>query len=381
MTPTTQRGSNAFVATSFAIALAMFGCDSSSPSRANGVNNAKPDGGGSTPETGAGDAPLGGGGGIQGGGGSAGGGKTSGGGSGGSTASGTVGGYGGALGGSAGTIRPAGGAGGAVAGLGGAGGQVSSGAGGRVGAGGTPMGQGGGYGPDAGRGGAGGSVDAPIGGNRDAAAREVMWWENDAGIKACPYYFGDYIDRQCLPGGPSICVVAGTYNPYQCNASGRWTRQPDPCPRLLVNGDTCTGQFACLYPSFWYCDCSAGMGFPAKCGDVRETGLLDPRDAAPPVDTRPAALLACPADYRTGTCDQKVQWKCVQEDGNTVCMCQVSGTWRCSSAPCSAPVAMGDPCDPSLGATYCRSDSDGVCTCTNSDRATPTIGIFLCIER
>ena len=376
MTPTTQRGSNAFVATGLAIALAMFGCDSSSPSRTNGINNAKPDGGGSTPETGGGDTPLGGGGGIQGGGGSAGGGKTSGGGSGGSTASGTVGGYGGALGGSAGTIAPAGGgAGGAVAGIGGAGGQVSSGAGGQVssgaggaggqvatgtgglvGTGGSTSGQGGGYGRDAGRGGAGGVVDAAIGGGGDAAvrdgsmwAREALWWENDAGIKTCKAAINS---TNCMHGGPSICVVAGTYDAYQCSSRGRWGRQPDNCPGLLDDGDMCTGQFLCVYPSYWYCDCSAGMGFRAKCGDIRNTDLLIVREAGGPF---------CPDDP-DAPCAWGASTYCVKPNMVDICGCS-GGKIACESKPCPSTVVQGTPCDSTVNARWCQSVYYEICMC------------------
>ena len=223
--------------------------------------------------------------------------------------------------------------------------------------GGTVRGGSGGAGGSIGRGWAGGN-----GGSGGSAAKQdaadAAWWANDAGLKACPPNIGCY--PRCDVGGPSICVVSGTYDAYQCNQYGVWSRQPDSCPGLLVSGDTCTGQFTCLYPSYWYCDCTAGMGFPAKCGDVRDLGMLDPRDASVPVDSAPLPILPCPADTATAVCDYSAQHYCSQPTGRDLCMC-VSGAWTCYGTPCPATVNRSTPC--STTQIRCLGDDGTACGC------------------
>jgi hypothetical protein len=257
-----------------------------------------------------------------------------------------------ALGSAGGSARPdgGGGAGGVLIALDGGGGFGSGGITGKGGSGGT-----GGLSDRGGAGGNGGSGGSAV--KQDAS--DATWWANDAGIKTCPTDIGGY--PKCDVGGPSIYVIGGTYDTYQCNQYGVWARQPDSCPGLLVDGDTCMGQFTCLYPSYWYCDCSGGMGFPAKCGDVRDLGLLDPRDASVPIDAPPPLpILPCPSGVETSACGYSTEHYCSQPTGNELCQC-VSGAWRCFGAPCPGSVNRSTPCDTTD--IRCRGDDGSACAC------------------
>jgi hypothetical protein len=257
---------------------------------------------------------------------------------------------------------------GAVTTTGGSGGR--SGSGGTVGSGGwmaldgpvaaggkTTYSGGGGFIGAGGAGGRGGSGGAKL----DAAAQaDAAWWQNDAGIKTCPTGGG-----KCQSGEPSACVISGTYDVYQCNSNGYLVREPDSCPGLLKDGDMCVGQFFCLYPSYWYCDCSAGMGFPAKCGDARDTALLDPWHSpdAPQPPTPP-----CSADVQQDVaCDRLTNHYCARENGVDLCLCS-GNKWACSASPCPAVIGDSAPCG---GATFCQAGDHTVCMCS-------TTGVFMC---
>jgi len=274
------------------------------------------------------------------------------------------------LGGVAGTGL--GGAGGRGAGGGGGAGGLPPTGGGLGGAGGLP-GTGasrptGGLPGLGGMGGRGGSTSTGgRTGSFDAGVRDGAWWANDAGIKVCPSYMDS---KTCDPGGPSICVVAGSYDAYHCNQYGMWERDPDSCPGLLVTGDTCVGQFTCLYPSYWYCSCP-GMGFPASCGDARTMGFLDPRDAAPPVDSG-HPLLPCPDDVQTASCTGEQEHFCVLPNGLELCRCNGTGTWTCTVPGCPDAPALRMACSVDAGTLLmCKGTAGDVCYCTIN-------GIFVC---
>jgi hypothetical protein len=220
-------------------------------------------------------------------------------------------------------------------------------------------------GPIGGTGGRGGSTSAAGGiGSFDAGIRDAAWWANDAGIKVCPSKM-DY--RACDPGGPSVCVVAGSYDAYHCGSTGFWEKDPDACPGLLVTGDTCIGQFTCLFPSYWYCSCP-GMGFPASCGDARTMGILEPRDAAPvETGTSLPPVLPCPNDLKTATCSWESEHFCVLPDGLELCRCD--GTWTCSEPACPAPPTVGMKCPIDAGAIVtslmCLGAAGDICYCNN----------------
>jgi hypothetical protein len=245
-----------------------------------------------------------------------------------------------------------------------------SGSGGRTGSGGAAPGSGGrvvldgavvdgGKGGFMGGGGAVGSGGSGAGGIKIDAAerRDAAWWANDAGMKTCPY--SSMAGVKCGAGIPSTCVIAGTYDTYQCNPRGVYVRLPDSCPGLLKDGDQCVGKFWCLYPSYWYCDCSAGMGFPAKCGDARDLGILDPYH---PPDAPTPPTPPCSADVQQGaSCDRKTQRWCARSSGIDLCNC--IGTWQCPTASCPASVDDSTPCD---AAAYCLAADRRVCECATN---------------
>jgi len=361
MTPTTQRGSNAFVATGFAIALAMFGCDSSSPSRTNGINNAKPDGGGSAPETGTGDTPLGGGGGIQGGGG---GGKTAGGGSSGSTASGTEGGYGGVLGGSAGTISPAG-RGGAAGVVGGSGGTtVEGGTGGLTGPGGVR--------------GSGGTMYVP---NQDGGSRSVL----DGGLMPlCPSRFVGGFSGPCsaLPAEGYCAMKDRPYDVCTCGANDSVECPLFGCPTGNAEDLGCSADMHCYYERLGkLCNCSTDR---ESTGRFVCTEWPIRRQDAAPVDTGPKAherTELCSENGTFSTCRDSVRPRdmmpirvcggcsipvdaerlsCVLADGHTVCQC-INDYWLCPQTTCPAIIHTHDLCDGS--ASECKNEEGSLCYC------------------
>lgn len=168
---------------------------------------------------------------------------------------------------------------------------------------------------------------------------------------------------KCEAGSPSICVIAGGYDTYHCDETGWWAKNQDHCPGLLTTGDTCTGEFICLYPSYWYCTCT-GMGFPATCGDIRTTStLLVPRDAGPDADPHPA-ILPCPENPQGVACDPKSypRQACVRGNSTNLCSC-VAGTWSCLAETCPAVIDLTTPCGTSDFNRLCLKDDDKICTC------------------
>jgi hypothetical protein len=263
-------------------------------------------------------------------------------------------------GGSTGPARPDGGLGGA-----GATGGVTGNAGATGGKAGSVGG--GTSGSAAGTAGSTGGRSALAGASGQLDAVDAAWFANDAGIKNCPESLVSGNSLKCEVGSPSICVVAGTYDTYHCSEGGWWVKNPDHCPGLLTTGDTCTGEFICLYPSYWFCQCP-GMGFPATCGDIRTTStLLVPRDAGPDTNKeRYPTILPCPENPQGAACDSVTypQGACVRGNSIDLCTC-VSGTFSCPTKACPAVVDTSMPCEASDMELElnCLKDGNKICRC------------------
>jgi hypothetical protein len=207
-------------------------------------------------------------------------------------------------------------------------------------------------------GGAGGSTDA--GAKQDLPPGTI--WTKDWEVPMCS---SNFTKEDCRKSSTSICVRGDTYDAYLCSSTGRWERSPDDCPsNYFPKGKVCTGQYSCYYPVFDYCTCSAKDQI-ATCVDIYDTGLLNPPDAgAPPPDTNPPPVLACPSDMQAVTCDPKISGKyCSMPNSLDVCLC-VSGKWTCSATPCPTTLVPAETtCDTTKPDVRCLADDGSVCNC------------------
>ena len=266
------------------------------------------------------------------------------------------------VGGAAGADAGLGGVGAAIAGS--SGGADAGGFGGRGGAGGVAGGTGG---RTVSSGGFGGRVDAASPSSTTDALPPGTIWTPRWLVPLCP---SDFPAANCATSSTSVCTRGTSYDVYLCSSTGRWERGPDDCPRIH-NGDvTCTGQYWCYYVED-FCSCD-GKGSPTVCTDIRQTGLLNPPDAAPPPDARePLPILACPADMATAACDPQVQRYCSLPNVRDLCMCAAK-KWTCSATPCPTTLVPKETtCDATDRTLRCMSDDEVVCDCF------PT-GVFAC---
>jgi hypothetical protein len=216
----------------------------------------------------------------------------------------------------------------------------------------------------------GGRSDAGAGGSAgsstDAGAKQDLppgtIWTSSWKVPMCS---SNFTKEDCTKSSTSICVRGDTYDAYLCSSTGKWVRDPDDCPTLFHNteGEPCTGKYSCFYPTVQYCTC-AGKGSTTVCSDVRFNGLMNPPDAgAPPPDTGPELVVACPSDMQATTCDYNISRYCSMPNGRDVCLC-VSGKWTCSATPCPTTlVPTITTCDPAKRDLRCMSDDGIVCNC------------------